>query len=348
MSFWQRWVRRPQGTWLRKALFQVHLWAGLTLGLYVVAICVSGSAIVFRNDVYDILQARLKVIPAGDVMSKDALEQALQSRNPGYRIQEIRKGRDQEEAAEVTLVRGSSERVRLVNPYTGEDRGGPVSGWFRLFRWLGELHGKLLWEEGGYVTNGIAGILVMGVALTGLIVWWPGITNWRRSLAMRRNVGWKRMTWDLHSAVGFWTFLLLFMWAFTGAYFVFPQPVRSVIEWFTPINPPRLPPPVVLNAAPGSGSTAALTPGANAAPRPRGPRRPRTRGQKILRSFSDAHYGTFGGWPVKTLWTLLGLAPVVLFGSALVMWWNRVLSPASRRIRRELMETVPPVNVSGD
>jgi uncharacterized iron-regulated membrane protein len=27
------------------------------------------------------------------------------------------------------------------------------------------------------------------------------------------------------------------------------------------------------------------------------------------------------------------LAPAVLFGSAMVMWWNRVLGPAARRLR---------------
>ena len=33
---------------MRRALFQVHLWTGLAGGLYILAICLSGSAIVFR------------------------------------------------------------------------------------------------------------------------------------------------------------------------------------------------------------------------------------------------------------------------------------------------------------
>jgi len=33
------------------------------------------------------------------------------------------------------------------------------------------------------------------------------------------------------------------------------------------------------------------------------------------------------------LYVLLGFAPVVLFGTALLMWWNRVLSPLARRLR---------------
>ena len=34
--------------YVRRALFQIHLWTGLAGGLYILAICLSGSAIVFR------------------------------------------------------------------------------------------------------------------------------------------------------------------------------------------------------------------------------------------------------------------------------------------------------------
>lgn len=37
--------------WIRRALFQVHLWTGLAIGLYVLAICLSGSVIVFRREI---------------------------------------------------------------------------------------------------------------------------------------------------------------------------------------------------------------------------------------------------------------------------------------------------------
>src|SRR4026207_383207 len=43
MDVWARWVRRPQTLWLRKALFQVHLWTGIGVGLYIFAVCVTGG-----------------------------------------------------------------------------------------------------------------------------------------------------------------------------------------------------------------------------------------------------------------------------------------------------------------
>ncbi len=46
------WLHRPQQVGLRRALFQVHLWVALVLGLYVLVISLSGSAIVFRREFY--------------------------------------------------------------------------------------------------------------------------------------------------------------------------------------------------------------------------------------------------------------------------------------------------------
>jgi uncharacterized iron-regulated membrane protein len=43
----------PQPVWFRRALFQVHLWTGVGLGLYVLVISISGSVLVFQQDALD-------------------------------------------------------------------------------------------------------------------------------------------------------------------------------------------------------------------------------------------------------------------------------------------------------
>ena len=50
MSFWQGWLRQPQRVWLRRASFQIHLWIGLAIGLYIVMLSITGSALVYRNE----------------------------------------------------------------------------------------------------------------------------------------------------------------------------------------------------------------------------------------------------------------------------------------------------------
>ena len=50
MSFFRNLVHHPRKLFLRKALFQVHLWAGIALSLYVVIIAVTGSVLVFEDE----------------------------------------------------------------------------------------------------------------------------------------------------------------------------------------------------------------------------------------------------------------------------------------------------------
>lgn len=50
MSTWGRWIRQPQSLWARRAMFQVHLWLGIILGLYIFMLSVTGSALVYYRD----------------------------------------------------------------------------------------------------------------------------------------------------------------------------------------------------------------------------------------------------------------------------------------------------------
>jgi uncharacterized iron-regulated membrane protein len=50
LTEWDRWVRQPQTLWIRRAALQVHLWTGIALGIYVFVIALSGSVLVFRDE----------------------------------------------------------------------------------------------------------------------------------------------------------------------------------------------------------------------------------------------------------------------------------------------------------
>ena len=45
-----QYVHRPQQVALRRAMVQIHLWAGLLVALYIIAIGVSGSVLVFKDE----------------------------------------------------------------------------------------------------------------------------------------------------------------------------------------------------------------------------------------------------------------------------------------------------------
>ena len=340
MSFGDQFWRRPQNLWLRKALFQIHLWTGIAVGLYVVAISVSGSALFFRSKILEAAPGRRVVAGSGPLLTKDELKAAALKAYPGYRIGNVWQGSIPGQEVEIWLSRGSREKKRIFDPYTGKDLGESVPYSLQALTWLLDLHVNLLAGPKGRIVNGVGAILLTLLAVTGAVIWWPGVKNWRRSLTVNPRAGWKRINWELHSAIGFWMFAFLFMWALTGVYLVFPTPFQTTIQRFLPLDYYKL---VASDSQPVLA--APIVPVAEEGTRPiRKRRRPvfhYSAGDKIIRAFYSLHFGNFAGLGTRIVWAFFGLTPVVLFITGAIMWWNRVLSREARRPRRRDETTVP-------
>jgi uncharacterized iron-regulated membrane protein len=315
MELPRRWLRHPQTVWLRKALFQVHLWAGIGVGIYILAISVSGSAIVFRNEIHRALTpAPLSFTGPGNRLTKEQLEESATRLHPEYTVSQIwMSERNPDRAVEIWIKRSDDDHQELLfHPYTGADLGDAVPPSIRVLDWLVNFHDTLLYAETGRTVNGIGGLFLVVLCLTGAIVWWPGIKNWRSSLGIDVRANWKRFNWNLHSAIGFWSFLLILMWALSGVYLVFPEPFTAVVDYF---EPPQSIESDEFEFPPQAVADSEL---------------PERVGDAALRWLSRLHFGRYYGWPVKVLWTILGLVPPILFITGVVMWWNRVVKPAQR------------------
>ena len=143
------------------------------------------------------------------------------------------------------------------------------------------------------------------LAFTGTVIWWPGVKAWRRSVTVRRRVGWKRFTWDLHSAIGFWSVGFILLFGMTGAYLGNPDPFQDLADYLEPLTQ------------------------TNAGERI---------GDRIIYWLAFLHFGRLGGRGIpgcgpglcdsttKAIWAVFGLTPAVMFVTGAVMWWNRVLS----------------------
>ncbi|HEY7173269.1 MAG TPA: PepSY-associated TM helix domain-containing protein [Vicinamibacterales bacterium] len=305
MQYWQQWVAQPQQLWLRRAIFQIHLWSGVGVGLYVLLISVTGSILVFRNELYTAAtRPPVHVTAAGSRLSDETLSAAAARAHPGFSVVRIGRTRTADQAVAIELKRGGETISRLFDPYTGKDLGNSVPLGIWLVSRLIVLHDDLLAGRTGRTVNGAGALLLVVMALTGMVVWWPGKRSWRRSLTVHRGVGWRRFTWDLHGAVGFWTVVVILMFALSGAYLGLPQPFENLADW--------LEPPTEANA----GSRLV---------------------DQILYWLAYLHFGRINGIGIpcggpgacdiatKTVWAAIGLIPGVMFVTGAVMWWNRVL-----------------------
>jgi uncharacterized iron-regulated membrane protein len=214
---------------LKRAFFQIHLWIGIGLSLYVLVISLSGSVIVFRRE----------------------LDRAV-CPGPGTTA-----------ACEPAFV-----------------------------TWLAEFHDNLLADHAGRLVNGVGAILIAALAIAGLVLWWPGRSNWWRRMSVRRGVGGRRFTLDLHNMLGFWLFIFVFVWALGGIYFAFPDVFNALADAFKS----------------GEEETA-----------------PSLLVQDGLATLARLHFGRAYGLSIKILWGVLGLMPVVLLVTGVLMWWWRVI-----------------------
>jgi uncharacterized iron-regulated membrane protein len=315
MTFLRRVVRQPQGVWARKALFQIHLWTGIGVGLYIFVISVTGSAIVFRREITRLAWTAPQVTAAGPLMTADQLTAAAKKAYPRFESFRVTFAKDPSRAAVVAMTRGQRQRERAFDPYTGKDLSDVGTDEPKLLNWMVRLHDDLLANHTGRLVNGFGALLFTLLCITGAVIWWPGIARWWRSLFVWRHVGWKRFNWDLHSALGFWMFLFVLMWGVSGIYLSYADPFTWLVDWLQPQDPNSL----ELRS-----------------------------GDELLASLARIHFGRAYGTSVKWLYVVLGLVPAVLFVTGAIMWWNRVLVPAIRKSKRTAMATDATVAVDSD
>ena len=96
--------------------------------------------------------------------------------------------------------------------------------------WLVKAHDQLLAGSTGRLVNGLGGMCLVLLCLTGAVIWWPGIKKWRRSLKVNWQAHFGLISWDLHSALGFWFFLIILVWGLSGIYFAFPAVVSPLLR----------------------------------------------------------------------------------------------------------------------
>jgi uncharacterized iron-regulated membrane protein len=297
MAFWMR----PKPTFLRRALFQIHLWTGIAVGLYMVFISLTGSAVVFRRD----LNTRmLGNIPAKDVaadaqkLPEADLRAAIRKQYPGYTITRLAMSRRRLLPSEATLSKDGETLQERFNGFTGADMGSARPKSVAVMEWFTDLHDNLLKGETGRKVNAVGGALLCILCISGLVIWWRASGAWYKGFFFNPRSSWKRINFDLHAAIGFWGLLILFLWGVSGIYFGFPDAFIKIVDYFEP--PDQVP--------------------------------MARRGDAFIAWMVRMHFGRYGGMGVRITYVTIGLLPAVMFVTGAIMWWNRVL-------RRWLAET---------
>jgi len=314
MTVWRRWLQQPQKSFFRRVFFQVHLWTGLLIGLYILVISLSGSVLVYRNELYLAFSPEpVLVNGTGAVLSDEALSDKARAAYPADEIGALQRGQAKNQAVDITLRRGEVETRRLFDPFTGRDLGHPIPAGYRFTKWLLDFHDNLLAGETGRRVNGVGALLTLVLCVTGAVIWWPGVRNWRRSLTIDLRARSKRLTWSLHNALGFWFLGFIALWGVTGLYLAFPNSFAAIGDYLQPFD----------QANPDERLV-----------------------DRIQYWLAYLHFGRLGGRGIpgcgrglcnsitKATWAAAALVLPVMVATGALMWWNRVVRPARRQRAR--------------
>lgn len=244
--------RRDLPVWdARRLVRRIHLVAGLTVGLLLVSAGLTGSVLVFREELDVLLHPELlRVEPGPERVPLDRVVAAARAAYPDERPSYIQLPRSPRATHEVVMT-GEDPLQVYVDPYRGTVLGARRESETLpnlLFRW----HTSLLAGETGEKVMGTAALLLLVLVASGVVVWWPGMRSGVRRFCeacmVKRCANWRRINFDLHRAVGIWSALFLTVTAVTGASLVFHDAFMAGLDRVTG-SPPRPTPPVLTPVA---------------------------------------------------------------------------------------------------
>jgi uncharacterized iron-regulated membrane protein len=215
---------------LRPIFFWFHLSIGLTVGLVIFFLALTGFLLSFEPQIISFSEHSLKTIqvPVAETrrLSLDGLAAKVREASPDQEITGVTLYKDSSTSVLFSLGR---EGTLYVDPYTGQILGegsknlrsffGTVTD---LHRWFG-FQGKN--RDMAKTVKGICTLLFGLLVLSGFYLWWP--RQW--TITVFKVIGiptfrfkGKQRDWNWHNAIGFWAAPWLLIIIFTGIIMIYP------------------------------------------------------------------------------------------------------------------------------
>jgi uncharacterized iron-regulated membrane protein len=213
----------------RRIVFWCHLVCGVTAGLVVLVMCVTGVLLTYQRQMQYWADTRTYrstpppgVVPAPSsvlLAAAAAVDPSLAPSTLTYRA---------DPAAPVAVALGS--RTIYLDRYTaavhGEGRGQAMRQFFSVVtawhRYLGRTGDG---RATGRVFTGVSNAAFLFILLSGIYLWWPSALTWARIRGItwfRKGVAGKARDFNWHNTIGFWSALPLAAVVGSGIVMSFP------------------------------------------------------------------------------------------------------------------------------
>jgi sulfite reductase (NADPH) flavoprotein alpha-component len=204
---------------LKKTLFQLHWFFGISAGLVLALMGITGATVSFQDEILrtlnpSVLQVEKQVagvLPPAELVEK--IEGAS-----GKKVAMLWVETDSGNAARVIFTPPPGERrgqMRYFDPYTAEFMGDATGQDF--FGLMLQLHRFLAMGDSGRQITGACTLILLFFCLSGLYLRWPRQwKSWRAWLTLDWKKKGRSFNWDLHSVAGTWCLVFYLLAALTG------------------------------------------------------------------------------------------------------------------------------------
>ena len=214
----------------RAATKWIHTWSGVLFGALVSVICLTGSIIVFRQEVES--PPRLRNAPAANLnVSLDAAAREIGRVESDARVTRVRFPSYPNEPYVFQLQAADKQTRRVVF----DASSGQVTSELKKVAWMDwmiDLHRNVLYGKPGRQAVGGIGILCFALAATALLLWLLNGGNLRALVTVRTGPA-RRINLELHRAAGLWTLVFIMLLSATGVAISYPQTFRNTWESWT-------------------------------------------------------------------------------------------------------------------
>lgn len=216
----------------RRILFQIHWFLGITAGLVLAAMGLTGATLSFENEIMRVLSPGIVTLGTGrnPALSPDTVIGRASAFRQGLKVERLTVEADPTRAWQVQFAPEPGERRgerSYVDPRDGRLLGQPVgAGFFRtvedIHRWLALPGGSKGW---GRQITGFSTIALIFFALSGLYLRWPRrALDWRAWLVLDWRKSGRNLYRELHVIIGSWVVIAYLLSALTGLWWSY--------EWY--------------------------------------------------------------------------------------------------------------------
>lgn len=211
---------------LKKVFFEIHWFLGITLGIVLSIVGLTGGILSFEHEMLHALNPGvLSVEPRSQAALTPAeLLERVRAAEPGRIATGVTVASDPTEPARVQFAPspggGPRGETKLYDPYDAASLGQPVGqGFFRMItqihRWLAG--GEFGAQDVGKQIVALSTVACLIFCVTGLYLRWPRRSlDWRAWLALDLRRKGKALLHHLHIVVGTWTLIPYVVMSLTG------------------------------------------------------------------------------------------------------------------------------------